>query len=222
MTTTPRRLRVCCLVLGLVPGFLSSPLPAAAESTLEVRPFPSDPIPAWPAAQDGAPPTLAPGEAAVAREVYLAAPRLPDEVVVTAVGDGDAMARAEIAVLAPPEPLWKMPLEGVWLTSSLPSPASHHRFHWQTEFAVDFWNVGPDGLHTAYGHLRTGSVRVRVGDEAEAGQPIAEVGDTGDTPLVHLHFQVNAGPDPLASRSLPFRFTDTRARIDPGVFLGTE
>jgi len=34
------------------------------------------------------------------------------------------------------------------------------------------------------------------------------VGDTGDSPLVHLHFQISDGPDPLAARSVPFRFTD--------------
>jgi murein DD-endopeptidase MepM/ murein hydrolase activator NlpD len=81
-----------------------------------------------------------------------------------------------------------------------------------------------DGVveYSTYAHLKTGSVRVKVGDRVVQGQVIAQVGDTGDTPVVHLHFQINAGPDILASRSLPFRFVDvtrTGATRDPGYFL---
>src|SRR5262249_32267685 len=64
--------------------------------------------------------------------------------------------------------------------------------------------------YSAYGHLKPGSVSVKVGDRVAQGQKIAEVGDTGDSPVVHLHFQVNAGPDPFTDRSLPARFSDVR------------
>lgn len=66
----------------------------------------------------------------------------------------------------------------------------------------------PNGEYSAYGHLKTGSVTVTPGMTVTAGQQIAEVGDTGDSPLVHLHFQICDGPDPLAARSIPFHFTD--------------
>ncbi len=64
--------------------------------------------------------------------------------------------------------------------------------------------------YSAYGHLKPGSVAVKVGDHVTAGQKIAEVGDTGDTPVVHLHFQINAGPDPFFDRSLPVAFANLR------------
>lgn len=69
--------------------------------------------------------------------------------------------------------------------------------------------------YSAYGHLKPGSVAVEVGDKVTAGQKIAEVGDTGDSPAVHLHFQVNVGPDPFFTRSLPFSFQDARPVTGP-------
>ena len=76
--------------------------------------------------------------------------------------------------------------------------------------------------YSSYDHLKTGSARVKVGDHVKQGDVIAEVGDTGDTPVVHLHFEVNAGPDTLYSQSLPFRFsgmTRDGSTQDPGWFV---
>jgi Peptidase family M23 len=39
------------------------------------------------------------------------------------------------------------------------------------------------------GHLRAGSVQVRVGDRVRTGQPIARVGNTDDTSEPHVHIQ---------------------------------
>ena len=58
--------------------------------------------------------------------------------------------------------------------------------------------------------MKTGSVKVKGGDHVTAGQQIAEVGDTGDTNLVHLHFQISDGPDPITARSVPFDLVDLR------------
>jgi murein DD-endopeptidase MepM/ murein hydrolase activator NlpD len=73
--------------------------------------------------------------------------------------------------------------------------------------------------YSSYGHLKTGSVRVAMGDRVSRGDVIAAVGDTGDSAAVHLHFQVNAGSDPFFSKSLPVRVTDFKPiiyGIDPG------
>jgi murein DD-endopeptidase MepM/ murein hydrolase activator NlpD len=70
-------------------------------------------------------------------------------------------------------------------------------------------DVGGRVEYSAYAHLRAGSLRVRVGQTVNQGEVIGEVGDTGDTTNVHLHFQINAGPDPFASQSLPVTFSDT-------------
>lgn len=65
--------------------------------------------------------------------------------------------------------------------------------------------------YSSYGHLKTGSASVRPGDQVRQGQVIGQVGDTGDSPAVHLHFQINAGPDPFTSKSLPVRFANARS-----------
>ena len=46
------------------------------------------------------------------------------------------------------------------------------------------------GWRTQYCHLAKGSVRVKVGDQMTAGQPIGLVGLSGDTEFFHLHFTV--------------------------------
>ena len=89
---------------------------------------------------------------------------------------------------------------------------------------VTIRHIGPDGVaeYSNYGHLKAGSVRVRVGQMVKSGEIIGEVGDTGDSSAVHLHFQVNEGPDAFFSRSKPFRFDDMEEAYegqDPGLFV---
>lgn len=76
--------------------------------------------------------------------------------------------------------------------------------------------------YSSYGHLKAGSVRVSVGDLVDRGEKIAEVGDTGDSAAVHLHFQVNAGKNVFMSKSLPALLGDLKPPmrgIDPGRFM---
>ncbi|WP_274362546.1 murein hydrolase activator EnvC family protein [Paenibacillus thermotolerans] len=57
-----------------------------------------------------------------------------------------------------------------------------------------------EGFRTLYGHIRSGGIKVKVGDEVSAGQKIAEVGSTGNSTGNHLHFGVyvnNESVDPL-------------------------
>jgi murein DD-endopeptidase MepM/ murein hydrolase activator NlpD len=64
--------------------------------------------------------------------------------------------------------------------------------------------------YSAYAHLKQGSVRVKPGDTVKQGQQIAEVGDTGDYYMAHLHFQISNSDDLFSSRSVPFEFINLR------------
>jgi hypothetical protein len=63
------------------------------------------------------------------------------------------------------------------------------------------------GNYAFYAHLKTGSVKVKVGDQLKPGQVIASLGNSGNTDAPHLHFHVMSTPDPLASNGLPFVFS---------------
>src|SRR6185436_1550675 len=64
------------------------------------------------------------------------------------------------------------------------------------------------GEHSDYVHLKPGSVRVRPGDAVKRGQPIGQLGHSGNSTEPHLHFQLTDGPDPLYSRGLPILFAN--------------
>lgn len=63
-----------------------------------------------------------------------------------------------------------------------------------------------DGSHSAYLHLKRGSVRVKVGQHVRVGSLLGQSGNTGRSTGPHLHFvvQKNVG-DSLVS--VPFRFS---------------
>jgi len=80
----------------------------------------------------------------------------------------------------------------------------------------------PGGRYALYAHLKTGSIRVRPGQRVRSGQMLARVGNSGQTGGSHLHFQVNDGPNPVASNGLPFvltRFTLTGTVSNVDQFL---
>jgi hypothetical protein len=66
------------------------------------------------------------------------------------------------------------------------------------------------GNYAFYAHLKTGSPKVKVGDQLTTGQVIASVGNTGNSDAPHLHFHVMSTPDPLRSDGLPFVFKSFR------------
>lgn len=63
-----------------------------------------------------------------------------------------------------------------------------------------------DGTHSAYLHLRRGSVRVQPGQPVKVGTLLGKSGSTGRSTGPHLHFVVQK---PYGKRmlSIPFRFT---------------
>jgi len=54
-------------------------------------------------------------------------------------------------------------------------------------------------------HLRCGSLRIATGESVRCGQAIGEVGNSGNSVVPHLHFQVMRGMDPLTADIFPFR-----------------
>jgi murein DD-endopeptidase MepM/ murein hydrolase activator NlpD len=63
-----------------------------------------------------------------------------------------------------------------------------------------------NGWRTQYCHMAKGSVRVKVGDRVQAGQPIGLVGLSGDTEFPHVHLSVRyLGKivDPFAHEAQP-------------------
>ena len=61
-----------------------------------------------------------------------------------------------------------------------------------------------------YAHLKTGSVKVKPGDQLTTGQVIGSLGNTGNSDAPHLHFHVMSTPDPLRSDGLPFVISSFR------------
>ena len=99
--------------------------------------------------------TLDPSEALIATRLYFGVDFAPDTVRFTAFLR-DSKGKTETATASVPVQIYKpavayrMPLSGQWQMQAVPGPQSHHRFNPCTEFAVDFFKLGPDG-HVARG-----------------------------------------------------------------------
>jgi len=59
-------------------------------------------------------------------------------------------------------------------------------------------------------HLRNGSLRVRVGEFVQAGHPLAECGNSGNSTQPHVHLQVMDNLDLALATGLPVRFRNYR------------
>jgi len=88
-----------------------------------------------------------------------------------------------------------------------------------------------NGEFSAMGHLKQGSILVKPGDHVRKGQVIAQMGRSGmGSGLIHVHYQLQDGPDLFDSEALPFRFDAVRPigalvfqsqRISPGMVFDT-
>jgi len=63
-----------------------------------------------------------------------------------------------------------------------------------------------NGEFSMYAHLKRGSVQVKTGDAVKAGQQIALVGNTGNSPIPHLHYHLQTTGTWLNGDGLPMPF----------------
>jgi hypothetical protein len=64
-----------------------------------------------------------------------------------------------------------------------------------------------DHRYALYAHLQPGSIKVHPGEKVTLGQVVGLVGDSGNSIVPHLHFQVTDKPSSLASNGLPYEIT---------------
>ena len=80
------------------------------------------------------------------------------------------------------------------------------------------------GRYVAFGHLRSGSIAVAVGNEVRAGQPLARVGNSGNSDEPHLHLQAQNSPTfdvikpPAGLRTYPLVFDNVEVRRGKSVW----
>jgi murein DD-endopeptidase MepM/ murein hydrolase activator NlpD len=70
------------------------------------------------------------------------------------------------------------------------------------------------GIYAFLAHARQGSLSVKAGDVVRGLQPVAEVGDSGQSSVPHLHFHLMSCPNPLAQQLIPFTFSVYEANVD--------
>lgn len=68
------------------------------------------------------------------------------------------------------------------------------------------------GFHTLYAHMKEGSVKLAEGDYIKQGEKIGTVGNSGRSPVPHLHFQaqsgIDAGTKSIFSHIVNYKFRD--------------
>ena len=64
------------------------------------------------------------------------------------------------------------------------------------------------GGYAFFAHARTGSIKVDVGDVITPGQPLAEVGHSGNTTAPHLHFHLMDSQDLRRAHGIPCCFRE--------------
>lgn len=60
------------------------------------------------------------------------------------------------------------------------------------------------GRYALYAHLIPGSIHVKVGDWVKVGEPMARLGNSGNSDAPHLHFQLMDAISPLGAEGVPY------------------
>ena len=76
-------------------------------------------------------------------------------------------------------------------------------------------------------HLELGSIRVKIGDKVQAGQRIGRCGNSGNSPVPHLHIHLQTTPVLFMGDGLPMQFQNfladkkfiTTAELDRGQII---
>ena len=66
------------------------------------------------------------------------------------------------------------------------------------------------GAFVALVHLRSGSIRVALGEHVKTGQMIAECGNSGNSTQPHVHVQVMSSADLSVAQGVPMTFRHFR------------
>jgi murein DD-endopeptidase MepM/ murein hydrolase activator NlpD len=82
-------------------------------------------------------------------------------------------------------------------------------------FELNFDNAGGNRVvveiaphrYVLYAHMKTGTVRVKVGDTVGVGDLLGHVGNSGSSTEPHLHMHIVDQPSFLAGNGLPYEFT---------------
>lgn len=90
-------------------------------------------------------------------------------------------------VLAPADGVVTFVLDG---RPDLPIGSVDHYFHSGNQVVMDIGG----GHYLMMGHLREGSIQVRIGNRVTDGQQIARVGNSGDSSAPHIHIQAQTLP----------------------------
>ncbi|HEY1302681.1 MAG TPA: M23 family metallopeptidase [Vicinamibacterales bacterium] len=72
-----------------------------------------------------------------------------------------------------------------------------------------------NGTYATYAHLQPGSLKVKKGDRVRKGQPLALLGNTGNSSEPHLHFQVADGRKAFDAEGIPFVFASFDLEAEP-------
>jgi murein DD-endopeptidase MepM/ murein hydrolase activator NlpD len=67
-----------------------------------------------------------------------------------------------------------------------------------------------NGEYSWFGHLKQGSVKVKVGQQVRQGEVIAQMGASGDSLFPHLHYELRNGIGARAVEGLPSYFNNFR------------
>lgn len=95
-----------------------------------------------------------------------------------------------------------------------PLESNRTRFKW-SEYPGNriVLKLGPRH-YALYGHLLSGSIKVKVGDRVRRGIEIARIGLTGNATSPHLHFHVSEGPLSNDSQGMPFHFSSFERLVE--------
>lgn len=72
------------------------------------------------------------------------------------------------------------------------------------------------GQYAHYMHLKDGSLHVQAGNSVHRGEVLGVIGNSGDSFLPHLHFEITNSPEPLAGQGVPYVFESFTVLEDNG------